>query len=202
MLTKTEIVWRHLIDGAHHGQRRWPSVSQLAGDLGLSISTTHQALEEPRSMDAVRVAGSGDVRVLDPGRLLILWAGRRRLLSDVRQTVFVPVDARSVEASLDPNEVTLGGFGAITTHLGNAIADYSTVLVYGEARLPRFVDNGHSTEVVCLEPDPILARYGRTTTLGQSWVDLFRTPGWQASRFVYELMPTLLTEVSDAVLQR
>ena len=43
------------------------------------------------------------------------------------------------------------------------------------------------TEVIVLDPDPLLARYGRTTPLAQAWVDLFCLPGWQAARFVHEM---------------
>ena len=205
MLSKTEQVWRHLIDGAHYGQRRWSSVSSLASELGLPNSTTHQALEEPRGIGILEIRGAGGLRVLDPGRLLMLWAGRRRLDRDVRDRLIVPTDARTVEASLDPGHVTLGGFGAVVERLGyNNIADYSTVLVYVEEPaskwMPTLEDRGAMTEVVVLEPDPLLRRYGRTTTLGQAWVDLFRTPGWQASRFVFDLVPELLNEDNGVLL--
>jgi hypothetical protein len=36
--------------------------------------------------------------------------------------------------------------------------------------------------------------------LGQAWVDLFRAPGWQASRFVFGLILELLNEDNDVVL--
>lgn len=202
MLSKTEQVWRHLIDGAHRGRRRWDTMSGLAADLGIPVSTTHLALDEPRSIDILRVSGSGGIRVLDPGRLLVLWAGKRRIERDVVDRFMVPANALAVEAALDPAKVVLGGFGAVTARSEcNDIAAYSTVLAYGEAgAIPRFEDNGGASEIVLLQPDPLLRRYGSTTTLGQAWVDLFRTPGWQASRFVYELLPTVLTDDSDAVL--
>lgn len=204
MLSKTEQVWRHLIDGAHYGCRRWETVSGLAADLDMPVSTTHQALDEPRSIDVLRVSGSGGIRVLDPGRLLVLWAAKRHLERDVVDRRIVPIDAPSVEAALDPAKVVLGGFGAVTARLEcNNIAAYSTVLAYGEpGAIPQFDDNGGASEVVLLQPDPLLRRYGSTTTLAHAWVDLFRTPGWQASRFVYDLVPTVLTDDSDAVLHR
>jgi hypothetical protein len=202
MFTKTEKIWRHLIDGAHHGQRRWDSVSALAVELDLPISTTHQALEEPRSIDILEIRGGGGVRVLDPSRLLMLWAARRRLDRDITQRFVVPTDARTVEAALDDTSVVLGGFGAVVARLGqNNIADYSTVLAYGDSpSLPDFEDTGRSCEIIVLKPDSLLRQYGTTTPLGQAWVDLFRLPGWQAGRFVYELIPKLLTEDSDALL--
>jgi DNA-binding transcriptional regulator YhcF (GntR family) len=202
MFTKTEQVWRHIIDGAHHGRRRWDSVSSLAAELGVPVSTTHQALEEPRLIDILRISGGGGLRVVDPGRLLMLWAARRRLDRDMEESIVVPVDAQTAETAFEQRGVVLGGFSAIVARMGfNNIADYSSVLVYGDPVTPRFEDNGRASEIVFLKPDPLLRRYGNVTTLGQAWVDLFRTPGWQAGRFVYDLIPQLLTEDNGVLLQ-
>ena len=102
---------------------------------------------------------------------------------------------RTVEAARNPEHVTLGRFGAAVESLGyNNIADYSTVLVYAKqpasVRVPRIDDRGTMDEVVVvvLEPDPLLHRYGRTTTQGQSWENwgsralwrCVKSSGWQA----------------------
>lgn len=201
MFTKTEQVWRHLVDGAHHGRRRWPSVSGLADEIGIPVSTVHQALNEPRSIGAVETLGAGGARVLDPGRLLVLWAARRRLDRDVDRRFLVPCGAARVEASITNPDAVLGGCGAVVARLGaNSVAAYSQVLVYGEPGLPDLADEGEACEVIVARPDGLLARYGRTTTLGQAWVDLFRLPGWQAARFVYDLVPDLLAEVPCVLL--
>jgi hypothetical protein len=202
VLSKTEQVWRHLATGGiERGQRRWRSVTALAGELGLGVSTVHRALSHPAEIGAIDVLGGGGVRVVDPGRLLIVWAGQRRLARDVVDRFRVPASAPVVERSIGNRGAVLGGFGAIVAAVGgNTIADYETVLVYGEPRVTtrRITDPdpGRVTEVVVLEPDPLLASYGRVTPLTQAWVDLFNLPGWQAARFVHYLLPRLVTDAA------
>jgi hypothetical protein len=205
VLSKTEQVWRHLTVGAiEQGRRRWPSVTALAAELGMGVSTVHRALAHPAEIGSVDVLGGGGVRVVDPGRLLIVWAGHRRLRRDIVDRQLVPGSAPVVEQSIASRAAVLGGFGAIVAHLGgNTIADYETVLVYGEPHLARRrrisdPEPDRVTELVVLDPDPLLAGYGRVTPITQAWVDLFNLPGWQAARFVHHLVPRLVT---DAVVE-
>jgi hypothetical protein len=205
VLSKTEQVWRHLtVGGIEQGLRRWPSVTALAAELGMGVSTVHRALAHPAEIGSVDVLPGGGVRVLDPGRLLMVWAGQRRLRRDIVDRQQVPGSAPAVEQAFANPAAVLGGFGAVVAQLGgNTIADYETVLVYGEPHITRRrrivdPDPGRVTEVVVLEPDPLLAGYGRVTPLTQAWVDLFNLPGWQAARFVHHLVPRLVT---DAVVE-
>lgn len=172
-------------------------MSECAADLGQPPSTVHQALRHPVEIGAVHVRGAGGLRVLDPGRLLMLWAGRRRLQRDVADRFDVPAPAHGVEGAFTNPDAVLGGFGAVIAAEGsNTIADYDTVLSYGDPRLEPLTPDpdGRTCEVWVLEPDPRLARYGRVTPLAQAWVDLFALPGWQSARFVYQLLPRLVTE--------
>jgi hypothetical protein len=205
VLSKTEQVWRHLTSAAiEQGQRRWASLSALSGEMDMAVSTVHRALSHPADIGAVDVRPGGGVRVVDPGRLLMVWAGQRKLRRDVVDRVQVPASAPVVERSIRSRTAVLGGFGAVVAHIGgNTIADYETVLVYGEPRIStrrRGADPepDRVTEIVVLDPDPLLGRYGRLTPLTQAWVDLFNLPGWQAARFVHHLLPRLVT---DAVVE-
>lgn len=186
-----------LVGALEQGKRRQPSLSAVARDLGLGISTVHKSLERPVGIGAVVVHPSRGVRVLDPWRLLVLWAGRRNLEADVtaRSTTSLTVAAAERQVVVDGGRV-LGGFGGLVRHLGdNPIAAYDTVIYYGEPlgeplaeplAVPPSADAPMTTTLVCLEPDPQLFRYGPVAPLAQCWVDLFNTPGWQAARFVEE----------------
>lgn len=205
MLSVTEQVWRHLCVSAHdHGRRRWPSVSALARELDMQISTVHRAIERPAEIQAVKTPASGGLVVLDPARLLMLWAGRRRPTRDLLERFTLPTAATDVERAVANPSAILGGFAAASAALGgNTIADYSTVLVYGDPRLPDLPaapdheePGFEPTEVWVLEPDPRLSRYGRTTPLAQAWVDLFNLPGWQAARFVHYLLPKVTADAA------
>ncbi|HEX9889606.1 MAG TPA: hypothetical protein VGA69_09030 [Nitriliruptorales bacterium] len=207
MITKTEQVWRHLLVGAfEHGRRQWPSVTAVADELGLAVSTTHRALDHPGEIGAVDVTRAGGVVVRDPGKLLIVWAGTRRLRRDIRDRYHVAATAVTVEATAVAASAILGGFGAVVAHQGgNRIADYTTVLFYGEPALPleRCAEPlwpWEATEVIVVEPDPRLAHYGRITPIAQAWVDLFALGGWQADRFVHHLTPELIHDGTQPVL--
>lgn len=197
MMTKTEIVWRHLLVASlDRSVSRHRSVTALAEELGFGISTVHKALQRPAAMGAVQIHGSGGVRVLDPGRLLLLWAGNRNLQRDLVFESSVNLPAPVVERTLPSDRFILGGFGAVVAHeRGNRISDYDRVICYGAPDdLPDEVRKGSDGETVVtvLEPDPLLADYGRVTPLAQAYVDLFNTPGWPAERFVSFLNSRIL----------
>jgi hypothetical protein len=194
VLSITQAVWRHLLVGAREDQRRWPSITALAQELDLGVSTVHKALAQPVEIEAVRVSRLAGLVVLDPYRLLLMFAATRRLQRDIVSRHWVALSARSVEALAgeDPRMI-VGGFGAVVAHLsGNPIASYTTALVYGEpafaTELPASPE-ADGTELVVVASDRWLERYGRVTPFAQAYADLFCLPGWQAARFIEELDP-------------
>ena len=195
MLSITQAVWRHLLVGAREDRRRWPSITALAQELDLGVSTVHKALAQPVEIEAVRVSRLAGLVVLNPYRLLLMFAATRRLQRDIVSRHWVALSARSVEALAgeDPRMI-VGGFGAVVAHLGhNPIASYTTALLYGDpafaTQLPASTADDAGAEVVVVAPDRWLERYGRVTPFAQAYADLFCLPGWQAARFIEELDP-------------
>lgn len=182
MATAAEMVWRHLLTGAFDEERRrWDSVSAVARELELPISTVHDALSRPAKIGALAISGHA-LRVIHPWRLLMLWAARRDLARDVTASTTTSLDPFDTEQSLMEHGLVIGGFGGIVARLTiNPIASYDTVLAYGAP--VNLVGPGQTT-VVFLDPDPLLDRYGPIAPSAQCFVDLFNTPGWQAARFV------------------
>lgn len=199
-----EIVWRRLLVGAREGRRRWSSASTLAAELGIPVSTAHRSIEHPVEIGAVSVRPLEGLQVLDPYRLLMLFAAHRRLQRDVVERLTVAASTGEVEHLVaQGRDGVLGGFGALVRHLGsNRIADYGTVLVYGDPGIPRLPDapDGEGTEVLVAEPDRWLAGYGRITPLAQAYADLFSLPGWQAARFIDQLDPRQIAASDEPVL--
>ncbi len=198
MLSKTEQVWRHLlVANSERGERRQPSLTALANDLGFGVSTVHKALQRPAEMGVIQIKGGGGLRLLDPTRLLLLWAGHRNLERDVLKEFRVSLPATDVERRLPAKRFVLGGFGAVVAQKGaNYISDYDRVLCYGDPNdiPPAIAEEAHgSTFVVVLEPDPLLEKFGKVTPISQACVDLFNSPGWPAARFV----STLISEMVD-----
>lgn len=198
-----QVVWRHLLVGTREGRRRWPSVTAVAGELGLAVSTAHRSLAHPLEIGAIEVSPIDGLQVLDPARLLTLLAAHRHVERDVVRRLWVAGSAGEVESAVTSPTVVLGGFGAVVAHLGsNRIADYTRVLFYGEPELRRLpaVAPGEGTEVWVAEPDPWLSHYGRVTPFAQAYADLFSMPGWQAGRFVEQLDPQVVAASGEPVL--
>jgi hypothetical protein len=198
-----EVVWRHLLVGAREERRRWPSVTALARELGLAVSTTHRSLAHPVEIGAVDIGPIDGLVVLDPARLLVLLAAHRHVQRDLVRRWWAAVPVADVETAARSDKVVLGGFGAVVAHLGvNRIADYTRVLFYGNPKLPRLpvAPEGEGTEIWVAEPDPWLGRYGRVTPLAQAYADLFSMPGWQAARFVEQLDPKTVATSEQPLL--
>jgi len=197
MLSRTEIVWRHLLVGALDLGVRRSSLTQLSKELNLPVSTIHKGLERPRAIGAVRGSASG-LRVLDPKRLLLLWAALRDLNADVVYATRVPMSVNEIEAQL-PSSAVPTAYTAFVQHEGrNLVADYEQVLVYAgvsEVRR-RFPFRRGDANLLVLEPDPLLSRYGKVAPRCQVYVDLFNLPTWQAQRFLEAMDRKLLRDVA------
>lgn len=190
------MVWRELLVADElRGVRRHPGLASIAETLGMPTSSVHKALQRPLRMGIVRARPGGGLRLLDPMRLLLLWAGRRTLAADLLDERRVCITAVDAERAL-PEQVILGGFGAVVARcMGNRISDYDRVLCYGGpsalAGLPESTAST-GTIVSLYRADPRLQTFGAVTPLCQAFVDLFNTPGWPAARFVGSLIPELL----------
>ena len=203
MMQVVEVVWRHLLVGARDGRRRWPSVTTLAQELGVAVSTAHRSLAHPVEIGAVDIGPIDGMVVLDPARLLVLLAAHRHVQRDLVRRWWVAAPVAEVEAAARSGKVVLGGFGAVIAHLGvNRVADYTRVLFYGDPKLPRLraAPEGEGTEIWVAEPDPWLSRYGRVTPLAQAYADLFSMPGWQAARFIEQLDPKTVAKCDEPLL--
>jgi len=119
MISKTESVWRYLLAAAlERDERRQPSITAIASELGLGVSTVHKALERPTTIGAVVVHPSRGVRVIDPWRLLVLWAGKRNLENDVLCRSTSALSPDQIERRVQESDAVLSGFGGIVSHLG------------------------------------------------------------------------------------
>jgi hypothetical protein len=130
MINKTEVVWRHLLVMALDEDRRRSSVTELSQQLALPASTIHKALVRPRQIGAVRGTALG-LRVLDPRRLLLLWAARRDLARDLTYQTHVALPIREVEERLPETVIPTAYSAFVQRHGRNTVADYDQVVVYG-----------------------------------------------------------------------
>jgi len=197
MISRTEVVWRHLLVSALDLGIRRSSLTKLSAELDMPVSTIHKALERPRAIGAVRGSASG-LRVLDPKRLQLMWAAQRDLARDIVYATRVPTTVSEIEARLPVSAIPTA-YTAFVLHEGhNLIADYEQVVVYADANDVRrlFPRRRGQANLLILEPDPLLSRYGRVVPRCQVYVDLFNLPTWQAQRFLEALDRDLLGDVA------
>jgi hypothetical protein len=191
------MVWRHLLVAAFDQGIRRSSLTQLSAELDLPVSTIHKALERPRTIGAVRGSASG-LRVLDPKRLQLIWAAVRNLSADIVYATRVPLAVTEIEARLPMSAIPTAYTAFVHHHGRNLIADYEQVVVYADGNevRRRFPPRRGEANLLVLEPDPLLSRYGKVAPRCQVYADLFNLPTWQAQRFLAALDLELLGDVA------
>lgn len=112
----------------------------------------------------------------------MLLAAHRRVQRDIVRRFRVACPAVDVERLADSPTVVLGGFGAVVARLGgvNRIADYTTVLFYGDPDLPdlppaRFYSS-EQTERSRAVLDEVTATVPEAVLIG-GWGSWVRTKG-------------------------
>ena len=198
MLAKTEIVWRHLLIEAIEHENRRSSITELAKEFGMGASTVHRALVVPRAMGAVDTLQRGLV-TRDPMRLLLHWAGTRNMARDHPFKVHTGLPVLEIQRRL-PADAIVTGAAAYARRYRNDVADYTTVYCYHAdppVILESVPDAFGEPDLIILEPDEFLPRYGPIASVPQMYVDLFVTGGWQAQRFLHRMNERL--DVAAAV---
>lgn len=183
-MKKIEIIWRELLYQAIEKGNRQFTQKDLARKFNFSTSTIFQALKIPRKMGAVRVTGRFFV-LEDSEKFLYHWASIRNLKKDIIFSTRVDLSILEIEGRVPPDAV-FGGYSSARQQLSEPPADYDKVYVYSQ-NLPeikkRFGFQKGVANLVVLQPDEFLTEYGPTTTLAQTFVDLWNLSEWYAKEF-------------------
>ncbi|MGB7103218.1 MAG: hypothetical protein WBD82_01345, partial [Acidimicrobiales bacterium] len=142
---------------------------------------------------------SSGLVTLDPMRLLLHWAGTRNMTRDHPIEVHTGLSVLEIQHRLPPDAIVTGT-AAYARRYRNDVADYTTVYCYlpnPQALLRSVPNRAGEPDLVILEPDPFLRRYGEIACIPQTYVDLFVTAGWQAQRFLHRMTERL--DVAAAV---
>ncbi len=187
-MKKIEIIWRELLYQAIEKGNRQFTQKDLAKKFNFSTSTIFQALKTPRKMGAVRVTGRFFV-LEDPDKLLYHWASVRNLDKDTIFSTRVDLPIPEIEGRVPPGAV-FGSYGSAKQKLTTPPADYDKVYIYSQNLSEieeRFGRQKGNENLIVLRPDDFLANYGQTTTLAQTFVDLWNLPEWYAREFTSAL---------------
>ncbi len=186
MINKKEIIWREILYQSLEKKVYRFTQKDLAKKFSFSLSTVFNALKVPRENKAIEVTGR-DFKVRDTKKLLFIWATFRRLQKDVIFSGFTNLPITEIKNSLPP-ETIFTVYSAFIKRFKEVPADYDKIYIYlSKKNLPeirkRFTFKKGTPNLFILEPDPFLKKYGKLTTLGQTFVDLWNLPEWFAADF-------------------
>jgi len=125
--------------------------------------------------------------VLDPYKMLLFWATKRKFQADIFYRTRVETSVSGIE-KLMPEEVIFAAYSAFKFEFGEIPADYSEVYVYAERNWrERFPERNGPPNVIFLKKEKILEKYGKVTTIAQTFVDLWNINTWYAQEFLKKL---------------
>jgi hypothetical protein len=186
-MTKKEVIWREILYQAIEQKNRQFTQKDLAAQFGFSLSTVFNALKAPRQSGAIKVTGR-DFQIIDIEKFLYLWATARNLKKDIIYQARIEQPVFEIEGMM-PSSVIYGVYSAYRLKFNEAPADYDKVYVYSlnadeiKKRFPASAKKESYANLVVLKTDEFMGNYGPTTTLGQTFADLWNLSEWYAKDF-------------------
>lgn len=151
-----------------------------------SLSTVHGALKPLQQMGAVQIK-LRSFEVIDPLKILYYWASLKNLQKEIVYRTRISLPVKEIEKSI-PDNTIYGAFSSYKLKFKDVPADYSEVYVYGNAEeiKKRFPQSNEMmpSNLFVLEKDKFMGEYGKTTTLAQTFVDLWNIKEWYARDFL------------------
>lgn len=185
---KKEIIWRELLHQTLAKKKNKFQQKELAKKFGFSLSTINNALKIPRRLGAVKVSGRFFV-LESPEKMLYLWGTFRNLEKDIVYKTYIEKSPKEIE-NLMPPGVIYGAYSAFIKRFNRAPADYDKVYIYAaDSILPelkkRFPVKTKKAlpNLIVLRADKFLKQYGKITTIGQTFVDIWNLTDWYAQDF-------------------
>lgn len=158
----------------------------LAKQFGFSTSTVFAAIKPLREIGAVTVTGR-NFRITSFEKILLFWATHRNLANDTIYKTRVDLPVLEIEGLVD-NQTIYGAYSAGRILLGGAPAEYDKVYVYADSKEnleKRFPTKSGQANFFVLKKDSFLS--GKTTSVSQTFVDLWNLPDWFAADFLSAL---------------
>ncbi len=187
-MQKREFVYREILFRVLESGSNEFTQSALSRDLGVSLSIVNHALKPLKRMHAVKVNPRNFV-VTDARKILFYWCSERNPLRDLVYSTRAEMPVREIERSVSQSAV-FAAFSAFKFRFKSVPADYSEVYVYdsGAGELEkRFPLSRKKPNLFVLEKDSLMEKYGKTTTLAQTFADLWNLPQWYSAEFLKEL---------------
>ena len=187
-MRKAELVYREMLRGVMEEKTARFTQLELAGALGISLSTVNNALRPLRQMGAVKVKRRC-FEAVNTRKMLYYWASVRNLEKDIIYATRAGIKTTVSEVEKEmPPAVVFTAYSAYKFRFNDAAADYSEVYVYcGEENLKelvkRFPQKKGNPNLFVLRKD----FRGSKVSVAQIFVDLWNLREWYARDFVKAL---------------
>ena len=189
-MKKIELVYREIL--YQHLEKKNNKMTQLAIalKLNISLSTVNHALRPLRAMVAVDVKLK-NFAVVDGKKILYYWASLRSVGKDIVYKTRIEKPVQKIESEM-PASIIYGAFSAYKFKFKDVPADYSESYVYSDDESldeikKRFPESKNVPNLFVLKKDDLMENYGKTTTLAQTFVDLWNLREWYAKEFLTAL---------------
>lgn len=189
-MKKIEFVYREILYQSLEKKNSKLTQLAVASKLGISLSTVNHALKPLRAMGAIEVKLKNFI-VVDKRKILYYWASLRNIAKDIVYMTRVEKPVQKIESEM-PADVLYGAFTAYKFKFKDVPADYSEAYVYGNDEIldeikKRFPESKNVPNLFVLKKDELMESYGKTTTLAQTFVDLWNLKEWYAKEFLMAL---------------
>ena len=190
---KKEIVWREILFQAIEKKKNKFTQKELSTKFNFSLSTVFNSLKIPRQVGAIDVRGRFFV-LLNIEKLLNIWATHRNLKKEIIYKTYVDLPPLKIEGEM-PKSIIYTGCSAFRLRFKQASADYDKVYVYAKNLSEikkRFPFKKGQENLIVLQADDFLVKYGPIAPLGQIYVDLWNMKEWYAQDFLDDLKKKIL----------
>lgn len=178
-----ELVYREILYQAMEKKNRVLTQAGIGRALGCSLSTVNRAVKNLEKMGAVEIRARS-LHILDVRKVLLYWASLRNLQKEITYSTRVEKPVAEIE-KLMPDNIVFGAYSAYKFLFDDVPADYSEVYVYGDESLKkRFPPAKGRPNLFVLKKDEQIEKYGKKTTLANTFVDLWNLREWYAKEFI------------------
>ena len=188
-MKKQEAVYREILYNVIEKRENNFTQLEISKKLGISLSIVNSAAKRLKEMGAVKVM-QRSFKVLDPKKILYLWASIRNLEKDIIFKTRVEMPVREIEQIM-PN-IIFTAYTAYKLKFDDVPADYSEVYVYATDKELEVIKHrlSNMTEtnpnLFILKKDKALELYDIIPT-AQIFVDLWNLREWYAKEFINAL---------------
>jgi len=185
-MKQTEIVYREVLYQAIEKKNNNLTQAELSRTLNLSLSTVNNAIKHLENIGSINI-NPRNFRVIDIKKILYFWASVRSLQKDILYRTRIERPVIEIE-KLMPNDIVFSAYSSYKFTFKDVPADYSEVYIYGDEKIKeRFPEKKGIPNLFVLKKDDLMDRYGKKTTIANTFVDLWNIKEWYAKEFLKEM---------------